>query len=379
MKICVVSSNYPKSYAPNYGAFVYNLCQKMALYNDVTVVTTSKIHKVLSFQMSGYGEEICSVVRPITLSLGNKKIGCIDFLRLTNYFEKKAVGRALRSLEIIPDLVYCHFMKNAILTLDYVDKHGLPLVVASGESNYGFFDKLVGDQKSRLRRSIDKVICVSTANMDGLVRRGFDPDKLVVIPNAVDYDVFKPSDKVSCKTKLGLDPDKFVVGFIGHFIERKGPNRLIRAIKNIDDRDIHLICVGSGGSLEENDFTTVVQPLPNEKLPEIYNAFDIFVLPTLYEGHCNAIEEAIACCVPVVSSKGTSVEKQLSHGKGLLVDPTNISCIAKAIIRLKKDGSLYQEIREKQMQSIKSNSLNKRAENIDKLIREVAVSKIGVA
>ena len=72
-------------------------------------------------------------------------------------------------------------------------------------------------------------------------------------------------------------------------------------------------------------FTLTLPPMPNSKLNDIYNAFDVFVLPTLSEGHCNVIEEAKACGVPIISSKGTSVENQINEQTGLLVDPLNIS------------------------------------------------------
>lgn len=71
--------------------------------------------------------------------------------------------------------------------------------------------------------------------------------------------------------------------------------------------------------------------MPSHRLVEIFNAFDVFVLPTLHEGHCNVIEEAMACGIPVLSSKGTSVEEQIKDGKGILVDPRNIDEIASSI------------------------------------------------
>src|SRR5699024_5202363 len=111
------------------------------------------------------------------------------------------------------------------------------------------------------------------------------------------------------------------VGFIGHFIHRKGPNRIIEAIESLHDKDIKFVCVGGKGKLKPNSFTRKMDPVPNYQLPEIYNAFDVFVLPTLNEGHCNVIEEAKACGIPIISSKGTSAEEQIDASTGVLVDP----------------------------------------------------------
>lgn len=59
--------------------------------------------------------------------------------------------------------------------------------------------------------------------------------------------------------------------------------------------------------LEINSFTKEIKPVSNYQLPEICNAFDVFVLPTLHEWHCNVIEEAKACEIPIISSRKTSV------------------------------------------------------------------------
>lgn len=368
MHIAVVSNNYPKNFAPNHGAFVYNLVQKLASLAEVTVISTLKVHEVFKYREGGYGDEKCQVVRPITISLSNKKIGLIDTGKLTQFFAKVSVKRALSGLNKIPDVIYCHFFSNAVSVLGYAEENNLPFVVASGESTYSFFDNLPSETKTRLIEKVDKVICVSQSNMDRLLQRGFSKEKMELVPNAVDYDVFKPMDKIECKKKLGYSNEDFVVGFIGHFIERKGPNRVIQAIQYIDDPSIKLVCVGDGGALIENNFTTVLSPMPSNQLPEVFSAFDVFVLPTLHEGHCNVIEEAMACGIPVISSKGTSVEEQLQDGKGVLVDPMSIEEIANAISNLKEDCIKLHRIVDDILNLKDGYSLDKRARIINKIV-----------
>lgn len=376
MHIAVISNNYPKNFAPNHGAFVYNLVQKLANFAEITVISTLKVHEAAKYKTGGYGDERCHVIRPVTLSLSNKKIGFLDTGRLTNLFARYSVEKTLSRMNEAPDVLYCHFFSNAITVLNYVEKNNLPLVVASGESTYSFFDRLTSSEKERLRKKIDKVICVSQSNIDRLVHRGFAKDKLVLVPNAVDHEVFKPMDQTACKEKLGFSNQDFVVGFIGHFIERKGPNRLIQAIQTIKDSQIKLVCVGDGDALIENDFTTILSPMPSNQLPEVFNAFDVFVLPTLHEGHCNVIEEAMACGIPVISSKGTSVEDQLKDGKGVLVDPMSIDAISNAICNLKEDDVRYGEIVRKLLHDTRKNSLNERAKKVHTIIAAEVVEKI---
>src|SRR5690606_268120 len=174
------------------------------------------------------------------------------------------------------------------------------------------------------------------------------------------------------KINLGLARDKFTVGFIGHFIHRKGPNRSIEAIEKLNDKEIHLACVGSRGELKENDFTTILPPVPNMKLPEIYNAFDVFVLPTLHEGSCNVIEEAKACCLPIISSKDTSVEEQIIHNQtGVLINPLDIDAIATAIDKVKKDIEFRNFLKNNLKNKIGENSLVNRARKITDVLQSI--------
>lgn len=369
MNVLVVSNNYPSKAQPNYGAFVYNLMQELAVKNNITIISPLKVHHIFKRKHKTYGEEKCNVKRPVYFSVSNKKLGLINTKQISSYGSQIAVNKAIRELKEEPDLVYAHFLSSATKVLDYTIKYNIPLIVASGESTYNSWRKRPKDIQKKLRDKVSCVICVSQENMDELEELGFDKNKLVLIPNAVDYDAFRPLDKNECKKKLGVPEGKFVIGFIGHFIHRKGPNRVIEAISSLNDPNIELICVGNRGQLKENSFTKTIQPVPNKLLPEVYNAFDIFVLPTLHEGHCNVIEEAKACCIPIVSSKGTSVEDQIDEEIGVLVNPLSIEEIAKAIRELQNNEELRKHMIDNLYKLRGSNSLNARANKINAIMQ----------
>lgn len=372
MNILVVSSNYPSKTNPNYGAFVFNLMQELVKFHDIEIISPYKINGVLKKKHHTYGNEECVVYRPKYLSLSNKKFSFIDTGKISEINYINAVHRALKVLRKKPDLIYVHFVKNVIPILEFSERYNLPIVIASGESNYSSIESLSTLMRKRLINATSHIICVSNENKHQLIDLGFVKDRISVIPNAVDYDKFKPMDKVQSRKKLGLPLDKFIVGFIGHFINRKGPNRIIDAIKMLDDESIHLVCVGSRGQLKENDFTTVLPPVPNDELPYIYNSFDIFVLPTLFEGSCNVIEEAKASCLPIISSKGTSVEEQIDNGvTGILIDPLNISQIAESILKLKNNQIKCSDLSQNLYEIRGENSLRNRALKISNLLENV--------
>lgn len=371
MKILVVSNNYPTKTKPGYGAFVYNLMQQLSKEHCVTIITPFKIHELFNIKQKGYGVENCKVLRPLFLSFSSKHFGPIKTGKWSAYGYRKAVLRALRKQSNIPDVIYSHFLVNTIPVLDYVKTKKIPLVVASGESTYETFERMSESLRNKIKERVSHLICVSKQNEEQLIELGFDKNKITVVPNAVNYDVFKPLDQNYCKERLGLSLDKFTVGFIGHFTERKGPNRVIEAIQRLSDPNIQLVCVGSNGNLQANNFTKILAPVPNHKLPEIYNSFDVFVLPTQHEGHCNVIEEAIACGIPTISSKGTSVEEQINDSIGLLVDPLNIDEIANAISMLKKNNKLRKSMTNAMIVKNGQNSIKDRAKKIGQILSEV--------
>lgn len=376
MKLTVISDLYPSNRLPNKGAFIYNLMQEMSRYHDITVVTPFRIHDLLMPKIKGgYGQERCKVLRPLFPAIGKRKILGIDPRPLRKYFIQRAVNKGLSTASEKPDLIYAHFLYNGITALPYLKQHPVPLVIASGESGYSESLKKDKGTLLDLKKHTHHFICVSEKNREGLIELGFDERKMTVIPNAVDYALFKPLDKAACKEKLGLSHNQFVVGFVGHFIHRKGPNRIIDAITQLNDPDIRLVCVGGKEGLKANSFTTTVPPLPNYQLPEIYNAFDIFVLPTLNEGHCNAIEEAKACCIPIISSLGTSVELQMDNSIGTLINPLDINAIASAIINLKENATLRDSMVNNLKNKIGEHSLKSRAERISALLENVVTTQ----
>lgn len=371
MNILVLSDVYPSNIDPICGAFLYNLVQDFSKVHNVCVIAPKKIHRIFKFKKKPYGNERCEVKRPLYLSLSAKKIFSLNTLKLTIFFKSKAINRVLNKLKFKPDIIYCHFLSSAYPILDYANIHNIPVVVASGESGYGFYDLLSVKNQKKFKEKISKFICVSNKNREELLMRGFNNSKMAVVPNAVDYDIFKPLSKAICKSKLNIDESNFVVGFVGFFIHRKGPERIIKALKILNDKKITLVCVGRGDSIKANDFTKIISPLANGLLPEIYNAFDVFVLPTLSEGHCNAIEEAKACCIPIISSRGTSVEEQVNDTFSILVDPLDITEIARAISKIKDDYSLQDKMYKELLNERGKNSLSDRADKITSIFESV--------
>src|SRR5690554_5518520 len=166
MRILVISNNYPSNASPNYGAFVYNLMQELAKQHQISIVAPYKVTHLFRKGKPTYGIEKCEVYRPLYLSMSNKRIAGINTGVVSSFCYKRAVARVLDRLPEKPDLIYTHFLSNALPVMAYAKEHKIPLVVASGESTYTSWAKKAESVKLALREIVDHVICVSNENRE---------------------------------------------------------------------------------------------------------------------------------------------------------------------------------------------------------------------
>ena len=102
----------------------------------------------------------------------------------------------------------------------------------------------------------------------------------------------------------------------------------------------------------------------NKELPLYLNAADVFVLPTLNEGCCNAIIEAMACGLPIISSDKSFNWDILDENNSIMIDPMDIQHIADSIILLKNDKNIRTKLSEGALNTSSSLTIDKRAERI---------------
>lgn len=110
--------------------------------------------------------------------------------------------------------------------------------------------------------------------------------------------------------------------------------------------------------------------VPHEKVYMYLNASDVFVLPTLAEGLCNAILEALACGLPVISSDLPFNYDVLDDSCSILVDPMNKEEIRHAILRIKQDESLKKRLSDGALEKASRFSLKNRIAKILEFIND---------
>lgn len=195
-----------------------------------------------------------------------------------------------------------------------------------------------------------------------------DEEKIFVTPLAANKN-YKPLNKSNCleyiKNKYSIN-SPFIL-YIGGFSTRKNVKELIIAFNKIQKslkKDYKLVLCGSvkdeGVKLQElckelliDDKIIFTGFIPDDELPLFYNAAELFVYPSLYEGFGLPPLEAMSCATPVITSNLTSIP-EVTKDCAILIDPFNKDELASSILNLLNSESLLQEYGEKGY----NNSLN---------------------
>ncbi len=163
-------------------------------------------------------------------------------------------------------------------------------------------------------------------------------------------------DKKSIRRRLGLPEDKVLVLSVSSDLPRKNLSNIKKAMELLGD-DYRLVRVGPsiGNSVT---FTS----LSDQRLNEVYNACDVMLFPSLYEGFGLPVVEAFATGLPVVTSDIPTI-REVAGGAALLVNPKDLNEITKGI----KTALENQELTDKGLERAKLFTRETFRDNIVKL------------
>jgi UDP-glucose:(heptosyl)LPS alpha-1,3-glucosyltransferase len=193
------------------------------------------------------------------------------------------------------------------------------------------------------RRKAGRVIAASQLVADEIVNvYGYPADKIDIVRNGVPLDEFRfdPELREKTRAELNLKQDHIALLFAGSGWERKGLLFAIEAMALCNDRKMRLLVAGRGDARPYK--TTRLRFWRKEPvqflgevadLVPVYSAADIFILPTIYDPFSNACLEALACGLPVITTRFNGFSEIIQDGvHGCIVDdPRNLIGLRDAI------------------------------------------------
>lgn len=224
--------------------------------------------------------------------------------------------------------------------------HKKPLIARSGYTwsvfanhrNYAErVDRLASFVEYVIYKACDAAIVTTHAQKEYVARRyHVRKEKIFVVPNYVDTDIFKPLDSEKHSKRIL---------FVGRLERQKNLDNLVEALCGLD-YELDMYGVGSEEknlkrlATELNVKVAFNQNVRNDDLPAIMNAYPVFVLPSLYEGMPKSLLEAMACGVTVLGTNVSGINEIVSHDvNGWLVEP-DVASLRVGIQKLMQDGQL---------------------------------------
>ena len=160
--------------------------------------------------------------------------------------------------------------------------------------------------------------------------------KVTSIPNPIDTHIYNRCNKQEARQRLGLPADKRLILFVSQRVtnRNKGMDYLVEACRQLDVPNAGLVILGG----HAEDITTQLPTFPlgyvndEHRIIDVYNAADVFVLPSLSENLPNTIMEAMACGVPCVAFRVGGIPEEIDHRQnGYVAEYRNAEDLARGI------------------------------------------------
>lgn len=389
MRACILTGSYPAYKGHLQSPFVYALTKALAdkkvnievvcpFYKEIKkkneVLDNIKVHRFQYFW-------------PLNLQKLTTKGGIPTNLR-KSFFAKLqlpffSLSMLLKGLKVSRkcDIIHTQWSLAGLVGvfIKRINKKKLIVTVRGSDVKTGLRNKLFKKILKFVFKNADKITTVSEDLRDDIIQLGINKNKIIMIPNGVDSNIFKKRDKKIIRKKLAIDFNKKIILFVGHLIKEKGVGYLINAMSYL--KDSQLLLIGEGA--DENIFKNQSSKLKNilflgtksqEELAHYYNAADVFVLPSFSEGRPNTVLEAMASETAIIATDVGGIPELINNKTGLLIKPKNTPDIVNSVNKLLNNKKLREKLGKNARKFITNNKLNWQG-CADKYIKEYKALK----
>ena len=284
----------------------------------------------------------------------------------------RAAVRVVERADAPPDFIYQRYARfswagvvaaNRVQRPLFLEYNGSEVWVGRHWDHVGSLDLLERYEKLNLRAAA-RIFVVSDVERKNLEDRGVPAAKIVVNPNGVDTELFRPGiGGAEVRRELGIGDWEIVAGFVGTFGPWHGVVQLADAIKLIPaNLPLRFVLVGSGslhGEVErllqsdaESRRVIFTGTIPHERVPSLLDACDILVSPHIpladgsnFFGSPTKIFEYMAMGKGIVASRLGQIGEVLANNEtALLTEPANVPELARAIVNLAESRDLRERL-----------------------------------
>ncbi len=213
-------------------------------------------------------------------------------------------------------------------------------------SQYDWMARITYGAARRLSRFADTIIVNSKAGEEFAARYGYPQHKMVVIPNGIDTERFRPDPaaREKVRSEWGVGSDELLVGLPGRLDPMKDHTNFLKAAALLSQQrsNVRFVCVGGGPAVYREQLEGTARELclapllrwagARHDMEAVYNALDVAVSSSYGEGFPNVVGEAMASGLPcVVTDVGDS--GLVVGDTGFVVPPKDPEALAEALAR----------------------------------------------
>ena len=236
---------------------------------------------------------------------------------------KKAFKKILTENKF--DIIHSHINTLSVFPLKVAKKCGYPIRIAHSHSQSNKHEFVRNLIKNFLRKFSKKyatkyLACGIAAGRYQYGDKTFDEGKVTVLRNAIYTDrfAFNQKDREDLRKELGVQDNEILVGTIGRLCSQKNQQYILKMATLA--KEVKFVIVGAGpledelkAFIKDNNLDNVIMYGTSDKAYRFYSAFDVFVLPSLYEGVPVTGVEAQTNGVYTLFSDQVSPESQASR------------------------------------------------------------------
>jgi len=289
------------------------------------------------------------------------------------------------------DIVHTHSSKAGIIGRWAAWVAGVPVIIHTvhgwghHDHQHPWVRKVYISLEKLSLKITDKLVAVSGKNiLKGLSDGIGQKNNYTVIRSGIELERFGHPhvDQSTMRKQLNIPSDAIVIGTVMRLSPQKAPLDFIEAATILAQKlkKVYFVLVGDGPlhdavvkkAQENNIEKQFIMTGLRRDIPELMNCFDIFVLPSLWEGLPRVIPQAMASGVPVIATKiDGSAEIIQSELNGVLVAPGKPHDMADAVMRVLQDSAFRNRIIRAALETTKEYSAQKMVERIETMYLEL--------